>query len=254
MDVVAEGIETPRSCVRRRGGLRVRAGLPLRAADAGRRDDRRGYIVSGAETPSSPSERASTRRVATDVASLNDFSASLGLEHRAVAVVGGEGLRELERVDGDEVRRAARRPPRRPRAGKREQLLDQLALGRLQRQPAARGGQRRGDPLLPRLAQDLRDPRVRVLDVVDRVLGDCSFASARSRSTVESAERESMKKRVASTPISSISSSSVTKSPRRLDIEARSPPSTTCTNWSSGTTSRSGSAPAAAMIALSRTT
>ena len=61
-----------------------------------------------------------------------------------------------------------------------------------------------------------------------------------------------MNQRVASTPISSISSSSVTKSPRRLDIEARSPPSTTWTNWSSGTSSRSGSAPAAARIALSR--
>jgi len=39
-----------------------------------------------------------------------------------------------------------------------------------------------------------------------------------------------MNQRVASTPISSISSSSVTKSPRRLDIDARAPPSTTCTN------------------------
>ena len=37
MDVVAEGIETPEQLrVRRRGGLRLRPGLPLRAAAAGR--------------------------------------------------------------------------------------------------------------------------------------------------------------------------------------------------------------------------
>ena len=63
-----------------------------------------------------------------------------------------------------------------------------------------------------------------------------------------------MKKRVASTPISSSRSSSVTKSPRRLDIEARSPRSTTCTNWSSGISMRSGSAPAAAIAAFIRAT
>ena len=48
---------------------------------------------------------------------------------------------------------------------------------------------------------------------------------------MRSCELCSMKKRVASTPISSSSSSSVTNSPRRLDIAVRSEPSTRCTNW-----------------------
>ena len=61
-----------------------------------------------------------------------------------------------------------------------------------------------------------------------------------------------MKKRVASTPISPMSSSSVTKSPRRLDIDARAPPSTMCTNCSIGTSRRSGSAPSAAITAFIR--
>ena len=60
-----------------------------------------------------------------------------------------------------------------------------------------------------------------------------------------------MKKRVASTPISSSRSSSVTKSPRRLDIANVSPPDTRCTNWTSGTSTVSGSPPSAAIAAFS---
>ena len=52
-----------------------------------------------------------------------------------------------------------------------------------------------------------------------------------------------MNQRVASTPMRSISSSSVTKSPRRLDIFARPPPSTMWTNCRIGTSTRSGSSP-----------
>ena len=80
------------------------------------------------------------------------------------------------------------------------------------------------------------------------------MASSRSRSTVESCERESMNQRVASTPISPMSSSRVMKSPRRLDIDARSPPSTMWTNCSSGISSRSGSTPSVAIAAFIRDT
>ena len=69
---------------------------------------------------------------------------------------------------------------------------------------------------------------------------------------MESCERWSMKKRVASTPISAISSSSVTKSPRRLDIDAFSPRSTMWTNCSSGISSRAGSPPSAATAPFMR--
>ena len=61
-----------------------------------------------------------------------------------------------------------------------------------------------------------------------------------------------MEKRVASTPISAIRSSSVTKSPRRLDIEARRAPWTMCTNWRIGISSRSGSTPSADIDAFMR--
>jgi hypothetical protein len=61
-----------------------------------------------------------------------------------------------------------------------------------------------------------------------------------------------MKKRVASAPISEISSSSMMKSPRRLDIEAFSPRSTMCTNCSIGISSRAGSAPSAATAPFMR--
>ena len=71
---------------------------------------------------------------------------------------------------------------------------------------------------------------------------------------VEGGERESMNQRVASTPISPISSSSVMKSPRRFDIDAREPPSTMCTNCSSGHSRRSGSAPSVAIAAFIRET
>ena len=56
--------------------------------------------------------------------------------HTAVAVERREGLGELERVGGDAVRAA---PLGRlgDLGGEREQLLDQLALGRVQRRPAA---------------------------------------------------------------------------------------------------------------------
>jgi diguanylate cyclase (GGDEF)-like protein len=66
--------------LRGRGGLPVRPGLPPRAADAGggRDGPARAYIVSGAETPRRPSDPATTRRVATVVASRNDLSASSG--------------------------------------------------------------------------------------------------------------------------------------------------------------------------------
>ncbi len=63
-----------------------------------------------------------------------------------------------------------------------------------------------------------------------------------------------MKKRVASTPIASIRSSSITKSPRRLDIANTSPPSTRCTNCSSGMSTVPGSPPSTAIAAfISRT-
>ena len=61
-----------------------------------------------------------------------------------------------------------------------------------------------------------------------------------------------MNQRVASTPMRSISSSSVTKSPRRLDIFAFSPPSTMCTNCRIGTSTRVGSSPSVDAIAFSR--
>ena len=76
-----------------------------------------------------------------------------------------------------------------------------------------------------------------------------------SRSIVESCERLSMNQRVASTPMRSISSVSVTKSPAApLDIFVRSPPSTTCTNCRIGTSTRSGSSPSVLAIAFSRAT
>ena len=61
-----------------------------------------------------------------------------------------------------------------------------------------------------------------------------------------------MNQRIASTPIASISSSSVTKSPRRLDIFAFSPPSTMWTNCRIGISSRSGSWPSAAITPFMR--
>ncbi len=61
-----------------------------------------------------------------------------------------------------------------------------------------------------------------------------------------------MNQRVASTPIVAISSSSVTKSPRRLDIFAFSPPSTTCTNCRIGISSRSASWPSASITPFMR--
>ena len=66
--------------------------------------------------------------------------------------------------------------------------------------------------------------------------------------------RWSMKKRVASTPMSSISSSRVTKSPLRFDICARSPPSTMWTSCMISASKRSGSTPSAAIAARIRGT
>ena len=60
-----------------------------------------------------------------------------------------------------------------------------------------------------------------------------------------------MKYRVASTPITSSRSSSVTKSPRRLDIANASPSWTRWTNCRIGTSTVSGSPPSAAIAAFS---
>ena len=61
-----------------------------------------------------------------------------------------------------------------------------------------------------------------------------------------------MKNRVASTPMSSISSSRVTKSPRRFDIRDRSPPSTMLTICMISASNRSGSKSSAASAARIR--
>ena len=47
-----------------------------------------------------------------------------------------------------------------------------------------------------------------------------------------------------------MSASRVTNSPRRLDIDATSPPETRCTNWSKTISSTSGSPPSAAYAAV----
>ena len=79
MHVVAEGIETAaQQAFAAEAGCQYGQGFHLaRPMPAGEvTAAARGYIVSGAETPRRPSDRATTRRVATVVASLNDPSAS----------------------------------------------------------------------------------------------------------------------------------------------------------------------------------
>ena len=67
----------------------------------------------------------------------------LGADHVAVAVEGGERLRQLQRVGGDAMRRAALGRLV-ELGGERQQLLDQRALGRVQRlRSASRGAARR---------------------------------------------------------------------------------------------------------------
>ena len=96
---------------------------------------------------------------------------ALGADHLAVAVEGVEVGGDRGRVGADPVRR----PPRRRLAdlvGELEQALDQRLLARLQRD-ARRLGVGPGGGLLPGragFAQDAGDPRVGVLDVVDRVV------------------------------------------------------------------------------------
>ncbi len=73
-------------------------------------------------------------------------------------------------------------------------------------------------------------------------------------STVVSWLRESMNQRAASAPMSSIRSSSETKSPLRFDICARWPSSTMWTSDMISASKPSGSAPSASIEARSRAT
>ena len=137
-----------------------------------------------------------------------------------------ELLRELQRVARDPVRRA---PFRRlgDLVGERHQLLDQLALGRVQlvrppTRPATTAAERPARPAAA--AASTRSARGRTARSRPGSRATACAPAATSRSSVRSWERCSMKKRVASTPISSSRSSSVTKSPRRLDIANVSPP------------------------------
>ena len=134
------------------------------------------------------------------------------------------------------MRRRAAPPPRRsPRAATSSFLISSRSEGwsspagdAPSRLPAAT---RRRDARVAQPARaSRRSARARTGCSRPGSRDDCDRARSRSRSSVRSCERCSMKKRVASTPISSSSSSSVTNSPRRLDIAARSAPSTRCTN------------------------
>ena len=139
----------------------------------------------------------------------------------AVKVVG-----EPDRVDGDRVRAA---PLGRLADDSRElgEALDELALLGGERQPRRRierGG-------LGRLAEDAADPRVDVLDVVDRVLArplDGEVDVDLDRLVVAAVDRN---QRAKSTPTSSRNSSRKTTSPRRFDIFACSPPRVRWTSW-----------------------
>ncbi len=89
----------------------------------------------------------------------------------AVAVEGREALRKLERVGRDAMRGSAL-DRLGDLGGEREQQLDQRPLARVQRRALGvdhRRG-RRGEALLADLREHRRDPGVRVLHVVDRVL------------------------------------------------------------------------------------
>ena len=110
---------------RRRAGL---AGVARRATS--RRPGRRPDIESGALTPSTSSERASVRCRGAQSARRKDSDS--GADDGAVAVERGEGLGELEGVGGDPVRRAPVGGLR-DLVGEREQLLDELALGGIER-------------------------------------------------------------------------------------------------------------------------
>ena len=122
---------------------------------------------------------AIVRLVATQSASrAASAPGSLGADDPAVAVEGVEVGRGRHRVGAQAVRRAALGGDR-DLAGQLEQPPDQRPLGSARRPPRAprRARPRRrsrasraGDALVGRLAQDARDPRVRVLDVVDRVV------------------------------------------------------------------------------------
>ena len=188
------------------------------------------HICSGASTPEQverPREHPLRQHADRDPHVL--VAALLGRpDHPAVAVEGGEVLRRL-----GARRRSSRCGARRSRrlahlAGQLEQPLDERARRRMERLRARAqvGRERLRHALLARLAQDRRDPRVRVLHVVDGVVLRLARAPARGRGRAScrgcAAARN---QRAASTPMSSTRSSSVTISPARLDICARSPPS-----------------------------
>ena len=157
--------------------------------------------------------------------------ARLRAEHVAVAVEGGELLRELERVGGDAVRRPAlgglgelvgeRQQPLEQRAARRDAAARPAATARERLRDALRAGPRRAS----RRSGRARTARSRRGSRRSR-----RTARSRSRSTVVSCERASRKKRAASTPISPTSSSSVTYSPSRLDIAVRPSTPSRCTN------------------------
>ena len=187
---------------------------------------------------------------------------ALGADHLAVAIEGVEVGGGRRRVGAEPVRGAAlgrRRdlaPGARAAGGPAPARRGSAAApsAASARAAAAIASLARRTPSSAGLAQDARDPRVRVLDVVDGVVLRCERASSRSRSIAVSWLRWSMKKRAASTPMSSISSSRVTNSPLRFDIRARSPPSTMLTSCMIGASKRSGSPPSAASAAFIRGT
>ena len=93
----------------------------------------------------------------------------LGADDRAVAVERGERLRELERVRRRSGAARGARPPRPTSVGKASSFL--ISSRSAGCSCGAVAGLGASGPRLARLAQDRGDPRVRVLHVVDRVLG-----------------------------------------------------------------------------------
>ena len=134
---------------------------------------------------------------------------------------------------------------RRPRArtiGKRASLRTSAFSSLLQRdlrdlrRPASSPSARSS------VAQDAADARVRVLHVVDRVLA--RLLHGELEVDVEGRvvrARRPCRKRVASTPMASTRSSTVTIVPLRLDMRFCSPPSSRFTNCPMMSSSRSGS-------------
>ena len=192
------------------------ASSPQHATREHARATARGYISWGALTPTRSSERSSTRRAASQSARRERVRRGVGVvEHAALAVEHVEVGRQVARVGDHAVRRSCSTRSRTTSANPARRRISAASSGA----GASPGIGRRFVADRSRFAQDGADARVGVLHVVDGVL-----LTARAREVDVDVDRlvvralGTRKKRAASTPIASTSSSTQTTLPRRLPM------------------------------------